>query len=52
MYLKLESYTDHKISVFAVNLELIEDPISEEKERRRRAIDKWTEESHEEFTNG
>lgn len=33
-------------------LELIEDPVNEEKERRRKAIEKWTEESHEEFANG
>ncbi|XP_078344286.1 uncharacterized protein LOC144629914 [Oculina patagonica] len=32
--------------------ELIEDPVNEEKERRRKAIEKWTEESHEEFANG
>ncbi|XP_058942452.2 uncharacterized protein [Pocillopora verrucosa] len=32
--------------------ELIEDPVSEENERRRRAFEKWTEESHEEFANG
>ena len=33
-------------------LELIEDPMNEERERRRKAIEKWTEESHEEFANG
>ncbi|CAH3161753.1 unnamed protein product, partial [Pocillopora meandrina] len=32
--------------------ELIEDPMNEEKERRRRAFEMWTEESHEEFANG
>ena len=30
----------------------MEDPVNEEKERRRRAFEKWTEESHEKFANG
>ena len=30
----------------------MEDPMNEEKERRRRAFEMWTEESHEEFANG
>ncbi|XP_066018113.1 nuclear receptor corepressor 1-like [Pocillopora verrucosa] len=29
--------------------ELIEDPVNEEKERRSRAFEKWTEESHQKF---
>lgn len=37
---------------FVLFLELIEDPMNEERERRRKAIEKWTEESHEEFANG
>ncbi|XP_066016126.1 nuclear receptor corepressor 1-like [Pocillopora verrucosa] len=32
--------------------ELIEDPVNEEKERRRRAFEKWTEESNQKFANG
>ena len=38
--------------MFVLFLELIEDPMNEERERRRKAIEKWTEESHEEFANG
>nr|XP_058942454.1 uncharacterized protein LOC131770752 [Pocillopora verrucosa] len=37
---------------YKVMEELIEDPVNEEKERRRRAFEKWTEESHDEFANG
>jgi len=41
-----------KNCTFPCYLELIEDPVNEERERRRKAIEKWTEESHEEFANG
>ena len=30
-------------------VELIEDPVNEEKERRRKALEKWTEETHKQF---
>ena len=33
-------------------LELIEDPVNEERERRRKAVEKWTKESNDKFANG
>ena len=32
--------------------ELIEDPVKEEKERRRKAVEKWTKESNDKFASG
>ena len=33
------------------HLELIEDPVTEEKERRRKAVEKWTKETNDKFAS-
>lgn len=38
--------------MFSSFSELIEDPVKEERERRRKAVEKWTKESNDKFASG